>query len=771
MWREALCALGLAVFALGCDEGSPAYWPPSDAGDKDVGRKAEAGEAGGAVSFDVRGSVEQVDIWKAPANTEVELRDAKGDLVQKGTTDKLGSLIFRKVPPADGYSVVVSHLPAPNTVHPVRVMSVANSQPPPSFYSGQTLEPGYNYITTRDGTTLAAYITLPGPVEKGPYPTVVNYSGYNPAQPGAPIKGYSVLCSTLPVFCDAPSDPSALVASFLGYATVGVNMRGTGCSGGAYDYFEELQLLDGYDVIEAVAAQSWVTGHRVGMTGLSYPGIAELFVAKTHPPSLVAISPLSVIGNSYTTLRPGGIFNDGFALQWISQVLDKANPYGQGWERPRVNHGDKVCEDNQLLHLQKVDDIKAAKDDLYYDARAVPLNPTAFVHEIDVPVFLAGAFEDEETGPFFCTLLDQFTSAPHKHFTVYNGVHPDGFAPQVVVELKAFLDIYVAHKVPVIDSTVRAIAPGLFENFFQVTLPIPPDRFAKYKTWEDAKAAWEAEPPVRALFEDGALAPLGGPEHTFQMNFDAWPPTTQPLRLYFQPDGSLQASAPTTGVGSTFELDPAAGQMGILAKGGNIWDPLPDYDWRPLLPGYHVVMDSDVLTEDLVMLGTASADLWVRSPVDDADLQVSLTEIRPDGQERYIQSGWLRSSLRKLASSATALWPEHTYTQADEALLVPGEWTAVRVGLPAFGHVFRTGSRVRVTVDTPGNTRASWTFANKTFPGKVVYDVASSVARPSSILLPVLGGVASTTPLPACPSLRAQECRTYAPYANTSSTP
>src|SRR6185295_11205867 len=145
-----------------------------------------------------------------------------------------------------------------------------------------------------------------------------------------------------------------------GYATVGVNMRGTGCSGGAYDYFEELQLLDGYDVIETVAAQDWVVGHRVATTGLSYPGISQLFVARTRPPSLAAITPLSVIGNTYTTGRPGGIFNDGFALEWITEVLDKADPYGQGWEKARVDGGDTVCEENQLLHAQKVDVVTEA---------------------------------------------------------------------------------------------------------------------------------------------------------------------------------------------------------------------------------------------------------------------------------------------------------------------------------------------------------------------------------------------------------------------------
>jgi hypothetical protein len=134
-----------------------------------------------------------------------------------------------------------------------------------------------------------------------------------------------------------------------------------------------------------------------------------------------------------------------------------------------------------------------------------------------------------------------------------------------------------------------------------------------------------------------------------------------------------------------------------------------------------------------------------------------------------VQSGWLRASLRALAPTATELWPEHTFTQADEALLVPGQWTPARIGFCAFGHVFRAGSRLRVTVDTPGDSRAAWEFALKTYPSTVTYDVAHSAPFPSSVVLPVLPGVASTTPLPACPSLRAQQCRTYMPYKNTPS--
>ena len=225
----------------------------------------------------------------------------------------------------------------------------------------------------------------------------------------------------------------------MGFATVGVNMRGTGCSGGAYDFFETLQLLDGYDVIETVAAQSWVKGNKVGMAGLSFPGISQLFVASTQPPSLAAITPLSVISNVQSTMVPGGILNDGFAINWTQQVLDSASPFGQGWEQERVDGGDAICDENQLLHGQKVDIIQKAYDNPFYDpAVADPLNLELLAERIEVPVFLAGSWQDEQTGPGFASLLDKFTNSPQVRMTVYNGVHPDGYTPQVLGRVAQF---------------------------------------------------------------------------------------------------------------------------------------------------------------------------------------------------------------------------------------------------------------------------------------------------------------------------------------------
>ena len=151
---------------------------------------------------------------------------------------------------------------------------------------------------------------------------MIEYSGYGTADPAGPESGISI------------------VANLLGYTVVDVNMRGTGCSGGAYDFFEPLQGLDGYDVIENVASQPWVKGGKVGMFGISFGGISQLFTAQYQPPSLAAITPLSVIDQTQTTLYPGGILNTGFAYSWAVDRVDDARPAGPT-SRPGQNEGSR----------------------------------------------------------------------------------------------------------------------------------------------------------------------------------------------------------------------------------------------------------------------------------------------------------------------------------------------------------------------------------------------------------------------------------------------
>lgn len=719
----------------------------------------------GNATFLYRESVEQIHVWKAsPGATLTAMR--AGAEVASGVADEQGSLMFRKLPPGAGYTV---HAGTEYT-REMTVVSEADSAPAESFYTGQNLVEGFQYLRMRDGVTLSAYVTLPGDADDGPYPTVVNYSGYDPSKPGKPLGDFDYLCDELPAVCDAPTAEASLFAALMGYATVSVNMRGTGCSGGAYDYFEPMQVFDGYDVIEIVAHQPWVKHNKVGMVGLSYPGITQLFVARARPPGLAAITPLSVIGNTATTLVPGGILNDGFAINWVDQVLDKARPYGQGWEQGRVDEGDTVCEENQLMHSQRVDNVQQARDTPFYLPELIdPLNPEKWVGDIEVPVFLAGAWQDEQTGPFFGVLLDRFDNAPQMRITVQNGVHIDAYAPDVLSEWKIFLDLFVAQTVPKTSGLFRGVIAGMiFDEIFATKMEWPADRFASHASYEEALAAWKAEPQVRILYESGAGSSVpGAPTSTFELGYPAWPPSSQQAeRWYLHADGTLDPEAPTQeAAASEFVHDSDAGKRGIMGRNGNTWVKLPDYNWRQPVAGSAVVFESAPLDEDRVMAGAGSVDVWIRSTATEADLEVNLSEVRPDGQEMYVQSGWLRASQRMPGREATELYPHQENFEQDAQPLVPGEWVLARVAIAPFAHAFRAGSRLRVSVDTPGDSRAEWRFLLAEVPDDTRIAVGHDKARPSSVVLPVLAEVTAPTPLPDC-TVRGQQCRVHEAYVN-----
>ncbi len=785
------CAL-VTLLAAGCEEppggGAHAHQTPSDGApvDADNGDDAalsdafllgspapDAGEpdAGGPdLPFEVRAGVEYIAIWRSEPGTAFEILSPAGEVVAEAESDALGSIKFRQLEPGDGYTARAASDPE-QAVTDLNVMTWENSLPDPAFYE-QTLQPGFGYLTTRDGTTLSIFVSLPGPVEDGPYPTLVNYSGYSPSRPGEPLGGVAaLLCDAYPVFCNAPNFPSGIFAGVMGFAAVGVNVRGTGCSGGAYDYFDKPQLLDGYDVIEIVARQPWAKHGKVGMVGLSFPGITQLFVASTRPPSLAAIAPMSVIADTVSsTLVPGGIYNDGFALSWIRFVLDRAAPYGHGWIQDVVDTGDTICEENQLLHGQKEDAVAKALDNPYYtDEVAAPVDPSTFVDLIEVPVFMVGQWQDEQTGPHFPVLADKFTSAPVFKMLATNGVHMDGFAPQALREWHNFLSLYVAREAPVIDEAVTALVPSFMDEVFGAPLALPEPRLDP-DDFEAAKAAYEAEPPIQIIFESGAPESVepGAPQGSFSERFESWPiPGTVARRWYFHPEGRLDRERPgADGGASAFEHDPEAGTRGTLGS-GSVNSLQPDWDWRPPVEGKAASFLTAPLPEDLVMVGHGSVDLWLRSTADDADLEVMLSEVREDGMEQYVQAGWLRASHRGLREDATELRPVKAHTEESVEPLVPGEWTETRVELMPFTHIFRAGSRVRLTVDTPGDSMAEWRFLLTEFDSPPTHDLGHDAAFSSSVVLPVLPDVEVPTAQPACNRLRGQPCREYAPYVNT----
>ncbi len=721
--------------------------------------------ASAQVGFTARGSVEQVQVTGANPGQRLRLINSGGKVVGAQLAGSLGGIVFRHVTAGGGYHVRQGDGAQSGSL---RVLTDQSAPPNTGIYD-QTLPvgtfgsgDGYGYLRTRDGTKLAINVQLPGPANAGPYPTLIEYSGYGYANPAG---GQSSI---------------AQIGSVLGFAVVDVNMRGTGCSGGAFDFFEPLQSLDGYDVIETVARQPWALHHKVGMMGVSYGGISQLFVGATRPPDLAAIAPLSVLDNTQTTLYPGGILNTGFALQWAQDRVDDAKPAtattGQGWAYDRIQGGDQTCASNQDLHPEAVDLIKKIRRNNYYNPEiADPVSPITFVHKIRVPVFLACQWTDEQTGGHCPALPSDFTGTTRKWFTFTNGTHIDSLDPSTFNRWYDFLKLYVARQKPQLTPTQQALAPAIYASAMGVPgVNLPPDPIQQQPDYNSARSAFQALPPVRVLFDNGAGGSSpGAPVEGFARSFGRFPASnTQAHSWYLANGGALKGNKHSQPGAEAFTWDrtarPPTSFTGDTGAGpGGLWTATPDYDWTQSPAGHAVSYLSPRLNSDTTVLGAGAVEAWIRSSAPSVDLQVTVSEVRPDGKETFVQNGWLRASERKLdPAKSTLLEPLPSYRKSDSAPLPNGRWAKVTVPLYYQGHVYRSDSRLRVTIAAPDGDQPVWAFneAKPTSPAQV--KVAHSSTMPSRLVLPVVTGVSVPTGLPPCPGLRGEPCRDYEPFVN-----
>jgi uncharacterized protein len=731
-------------------------------------------------SFSAHGSVEQVYVTGATPGEELSLVDSAGSTAETKTVNSLGGLLFRNddgdhtraddgVPPGSGYRVRASD---GTQSDPLTVLSTQSAPPSTDVYDQTIPSKGYGYLTTRDGTKLSINVhppedaakalgVDPPQVSEGSTPTLIEYSGYGYANPDGPDNGISVL------------------ANLMGFTVVDVNMRGTGCSGGAFDFFEPLQNLDGYDVIETVARQPWVKDNKVGMMGISYGGISQMFTAQTQPPSLAAIAPMSVIDSTQTTLYPGGILNTGFAVPWAQERQEEAKPApdgGQAWASERIQEGDDTCKENQVLHPEAADLMaKIRANDHYWPEVADPLTPRTFVDKVNVPVFMVCQWQDEQTGGHCPTLAKHFTGTDRKWFTFTNGTHVDALAPETYNRWCDFLALYVAKQPPVQNCTAsHAAAPAIYQAAMGIPgVTMPPDPIQLQPTYEGALAAFERLPSIRVLFDNGAGGKQPGePQPGFEHSWPSFPiPGTTARSWYLADEGALSDRPPDNAKPDSFKWDrsrPLTNFKGDTGAGpGGLWTATPNYDWVQSKPGRAVSYLTSRLSNNTTVIGGGAVQAWVRSSTPNVDLQATVTEVRPDGKEVFVQNGWVRANKRKLdPDKSTQLEPVLSLKQDDVSQLPQDQFVEVTIPLYYQGHAYRAGSRIRVTITAPNGDQPIWSFSETDPSGTATVDIAHTAEMPSRLLLPVVSGADVPTGLPPCPGLRGQPCRDYRPLVN-----
>ena len=286
-------------------------------------------------------------------------------------------------------------------------------------------------------------------------------------------------------------------------------------------------------------------------------------------------------------------------------------------------------------------------------------------------------------------------------------------------------------------------------------ITLPPDPIQAQPSYAAALSAFQALKPIRLMFDNGAgSATPGAPYPGFEQSFSRFPiPGTQARSWYLSANGTLSAGRATSASGDEFTWKPRSRSATSFSGNdgpGGLWSATPDYHWQVNPAGTAASYVSAPLTTNTTVIGGGAVQLWIKASAPSVDLQATISEVRPDGRETFVQDGWLRASERKLdAAQSTLLAPVLSLRRADVAPLPAGRYTEVTVPLYYEGHVYRKGSRIRVTIAAPGGDQPVWGFAELSPHGTAKVFIAHSRTLASRLVLPVVPGVRVPTGLAA----------------------
>jgi putative CocE/NonD family hydrolase len=561
------------------------------------------------------------------------------------------------------------------------------------------------YITMADGVKLRYAAVLPA--DTGRFPVAMKYDGY--------CEG------TDPMTCNEGSGKNAQALLDADYAVVGIQVRGTGCSEGQFDFRAPVSITDGATAVEFIERQAWSTGH-IGMFGDSFPGLMQPGVAALHPKGLDAIAPWQIVDDPYRDVAyPGGLGNGEFGIFWgvYNQPWASTNAAASG-----AQAGDPQCGQSaagQAVANPATNIFVSGQQHPYVDSYWTSKTIGDAASEIDVPTLGCTTWQDDEVGSRAAWTMFPKLDPTRTWMVGSNGFHGQcAYSTAMTKELLRFFDRFVKRE----------------RNGFE--------RTPHTQIWHDATDSADAGP---------GWVTYGG----------SWPPAAKATKLYLGKGAALTAQPPADGEPADDYISPTVStgtENGIaFGQSGQLWK-------TPGTPSGAQAYTTPKLGRDVELLGPASVNLWLKSTGTDTGLQATITEIRPDGQEVYVNRGWLTASHRKLDEQAsTATMPVQTHREADVEPLVPGEPTLVRIEVFPFGYVFRAGSRIRLIIDTPSQT-GGWNFQPVANGG--VNSILHDAEHPSELVLSAIPKRRAEEGYPACDTVLNQPCR---PDAFTDSAP
>jgi hypothetical protein len=388
---------------------------------------------------------------------------------------------------------------------------------------------------------------------------------------------------------------------------------------------------------------------------------------------------------------------------------------------------------------------------------------------------MACQWEDEQTGGHCPTLAAHMTGTQRKWFTFTNGAHIDSLDPETFNRWYDFLQLYVAHQAPITRSAfIQAGAPAIYQSAMGINgVTLPPDPIQSQPTYDGALTAFEQLKSIRVLFDNGAGRQPGQPYPGFEQSFSSFPlPGTRARSWYFGAGGALGDKRPARGGANSFTWNahtrPLTDFTGDTGGGQNgLWTATPPFQWKQPPAGTALSYLTKPLKSNTVAVGPGAVQAWIRSSKPNVDLQATITEVRPDGKETFVQNGWVRANERKLDRRKSTLLAPVLSLRARDVAPMPGKrFAEVTIPLYYQGHAYRAGSRIRVTITAPNGDQPIWSFGETQPKRTATVAIAFSKRRPSRLILPVVPGLDVPTALPPCPGLRNEPCRDYQPVVN-----
>ncbi len=432
-----------------------------------------------------------------------------------------------------------------------------------------------------------------------------------------------------------------------GYAVAVADCRGRGDSEGDFDP-SFCDAADGYDLVEWLAAQPFCDG-RVAMWGGSYQGENQWATAAARPPHLAAIAP------SAATYMPADTAWRGpqrmpYMLLWLLLVSGRSAPFELFsetaiWQAAFRRHFDSGAAFRDLpralgkgsrwfdLYLDH-----PARDPFWQRLRI----PSEVWPQLDLPVLtITGTYDNAQTGALAYLAQHEAEGDPSRHFAVIGPWDHGGTrSGQPVAE--------APKAAPAGAMDLTALTLGFFDWVLKGAAR--PDFLSRRLRWfETGSGEWRGADTLAALGARRLSLPLSGMEGG-----------EGPQRDWH--------SDPRDSIGH----DPAR-------------PPFPEVITEEA-PPEGLTWLSAPLSHDLPLAGHPDLHLWLSTDLPDADLEVILALVAPDGSVLILGEDRLR--LRYRAEEGPDLFDHRGPVEVRFA------------GFPFAAHRIEAGSRIRLTLRT-----------------------------------------------------------------------